>query len=275
MRKFLLGSLSSLLIACQKQPQEPLVARYKDRYLTRSEALTRVVLPAGADTALLLRSYGAEWIRQQALADTAYRLLPELRQQIEAQTQEYRTRLLISYLSRLLMEKATQGFELPDSVLSQQYAKQPEAFRASQPYYHFRWVKLPDTWMTHRELRQYLFASDTAWQNWLQQRKYEGAVVSEWVPRSAMDSLQTFFATSLAALPLRGHTQTYRIEKGGAHLLVFQLTGLILPGQVLPFELVREQVRNVLLHQRVHAWLSAFEDTIYARAVAQPDVVLY
>ncbi|MEN2993234.1 MAG: hypothetical protein ABDH91_06745 [Bacteroidia bacterium] len=275
MKRFLLAFFGSLGLGCKRAPSEPLVARYKDRYLTQAEALSRLAVPAGADTAALLRAYGAEWLRQQALADTAYALLPELRRQVEAQVQEYRTHLLIAYLSRLFAEKVMRQEAPSDSALLRQYEKQPEAFRATAPFYRYRWVKLPDTWLAQRELAQHLRAPDSIWQAWLKEKNYPGQVVSQWQLQAGLDSLQAFFPVVLTALLPGGVAQTRRIEADGPYLLVFQLTGLILPGQTLPFELVRDQLRNLYLQQQLHAWLSAFEDTVYQRALARPDVDLY
>jgi len=276
MKKYWLGFFGSLLIGgCKKAPSEPLVARYQDKYLTRSEALRRLVVPPGADTSLLLRSYAVEWIKQQALADTAYRLLPNLRAQIETQVEEYRTRLLIAHLSRLLTEALRARFVLSDSVLLAQYQAQPEAFRALQAYYQYRWVKLPDSWLARREVFQHLGGPDSLWRRWIQEKGYAGAVVAEWVPRAALDSLQAFFPTPLTGLSVRTTAQASRVEGNQVYLLVFQLTGLILPGQVLPFELVKQQIRDFLLQKHLHEALSAFEDSVYRRAMARPDVALY
>jgi hypothetical protein len=153
--------------------------------------------------------------------------------------------------------------------------RQPEAFRALQPFYQYRWVKLPDTWTNRREVARKLYQPDSVWIAWLQENKYVGEVVREWVPRNRLDSLQAFFSTSLVGLSIRGAAQASRMEGGQPYLLVFQLTGLILPGQVLPLELVHNQVQDVVLQQKIHAWLSAFEDTVYQRAMARPDVRLY
>lgn len=274
MRRFGLVCFVSGLVGCKKAPTEPIVAQYKDKYLTRSEALSRLVIPAGADTALLLHRYGAEWIKQQALADTAYVLLPQLRSAIEAQVQEYRTKLFITYLSRLLMEQAVQAVP-DDSTLQAAYAAQPQAFQALQPYYRYRWTKVPETWNTLRELQQLVYQSDSVWIAWLQKNSYTGEVVTQWVPRSRLDSLQAFFTTPLAGLTLRATARATRIEGAQRYILLFQLTGLILPGQVLPFELVQEQLRTILIQRQIHAWLSAFEDSLYQRALARPDVHLY
>ncbi|MCS7296910.1 MAG: hypothetical protein RMK19_06960 [Bacteroidia bacterium] len=275
MRKYLLVYFVSFLAACGRRPDEPVIARYGDRYLSRNEALARITIPEGSDTTLLLRTYAAEWIRQQALADTAYRLLPELRTRVEAQVQDYRAKLLVAYLSRLLMEKAAAQWSFSDSVLLEKYHAQSAGFRALQPYYRYRWVRLAPTHQARQELSRALGWSDSAWARWLESKNYAGGVVGQWVPRSALDSLQFFFPTSLSTLPLRGTAQTIYTEGKTSTLLVFQLTGLILPGQVLPFEMVREQVRNLLLQEKLHAWLAGFEDSVYKRAIASGVGELY
>lgn len=275
MKKYLLVSLSSLIVFCRRHPSEPPLARYKDRYLLRSEALERMSIPAGSDTALLLRAYAVSWLRQQALADTAYRLLPELRTRIEEQVQDYRTKLLIAYLSRMLSERWAQQWKLPDSLLRRHYESQPEAFRAIQPYFQYRWVQQPATAAARVELTRYLTAPDTTWQQWLKERGYSGSIQNTWVARSALDSLQAFFSVPLATLPLRGTAQSLRTVNGQPMLLTFQLTGIILPGQVLPFEIVKEQVKHVVLQDKLHAQLAAFEDSLYQRALASGVGELY
>ncbi|MCS7153959.1 MAG: hypothetical protein N2253_02550 [Bacteroidia bacterium] len=275
MKRYLVAFFGSLLLMCQHKPKEPPLARYKDRYLLRSEALARLHIPEGSDTNLLLRTYASEWLRQQALADTAYQLLPHLRSQIEEQVQDYRTKLLIANLSRALSERLLSQWQVPDSAIRRQYESQPEAFRTVQPYYRYRWVELPPTWQARQELNQYLNASDSLWLRWLQEKNYPGTAVTQWVPRSALDSMQTFFSTTLSLLPLRGTAQSTRIQNGQPRLLTFQLTGLILPGQVLPYEIVREQAKNALLQKKLHAWLKAFEDSLYQRSLASGAAELY
>ncbi|MCS6896065.1 MAG: hypothetical protein NZZ60_07995 [Bacteroidia bacterium] len=275
MRKYLLVFSSSLLIFCHRKPDEPILARYGDRYLLRSEAIARLALPQGSDTALILRTYAIEWLRQQALADTAYQLLPQLRPQIEEQVQDYRTKLLMAYLSRALSERVMNQWTLPDSTLRRAYEQHPEAFRAIQPYYQYRWVQLPTSWSSRTELNRYLSASDSVWISWLREKKYPGGVVSQWVPRTALDSFQTFFSTPLSTLRIGSTAQVPRLQEGQPSLLVFQLTGLILPGQVLPLEIVKDQVKNLLLQQKLHAWLTSFEDSVYQRALASGAGELY
>lgn len=275
MRRYLLAFSGSLLLFCQRKPAEPALARYRDRYLLRSEAVNRLNIPAGSDTALLLRTYAIEWLRQQALADTAYQLLPQLRTQIEEQVQDYRTKLLVAHLSRVLSEEMAGQWDPPDSLLRQHYESQPEAFRALQPYYQYRWVQIPATWQAQVEVSRYLPAPDSVWSSWLQEKGYAGDIVAQWVPRAALDSLQAFFPTPLSTLPLRGTARSTRLQNGQPMILIFQLTGLILPGQVLPFGLVRDRVKALLLQQRLHAWLKAFEDSLYQRTLASGVGELY
>ncbi|MEN3041659.1 MAG: hypothetical protein ABDH66_09010 [Bacteroidia bacterium] len=275
MKRYLLVFSSSLLIFCQRKPDEPVLARYRERYLLRSEALARLALPEGGDTAVILRTYAIEWLRQQALADTAYQLLPQLRSQIEEQVQDYRTKLLMAYLSRALSEKVMSQWTLPDSTLRREYERQPEAFRAIQPYYQYRWVQLPSNWAARAELNRYRSAPDSIWLSWLREKNYPGGVVSQWVPHPALDSMQTFFSTPLSSLSIGGVAQAPLLREGQPALLVFQLTGLILPGQVLPLEIVKDQIKNLLLQQKLHAWLKSFEDSVYQRALASGAGELY
>jgi len=275
MRKYLVAFSSSLLLLCQRKPSEPALARYRDRYLFRSEAIARLNIPEGSDTALLLRTYATEWLREQALADTAYQMLPDLRPQIEAQVQDYRTKLLVAHLSRVLREQMANQWFVPDTALRRAYEAQAEAFRALQPYYQYRWVQVPATPQARTEVYRYLAAPDSVWSTWLREKGYIGGVVSQWVPRTTMDSLQAFFPVSLASLPLRSTAQSIRIQDGRQMILIFQLTGLIMPGQVLPFELVKDRVKTILLQQKLHEWLTAFEDSLYQRALASGVGELY
>lgn len=275
MKRYSVAFLSSLLLLCQRKPAEPALARYRERYLLRSEALSRLSIPPGSDTALLLRTYAIEWLRQQVLADTAYQMLPQLRTQIEEQVQDYRTKLLVANLFRVLSEQMAGQWEAPDSLLRQQYESQPEAFRALQPYYQYRWVQVPATWQAQLEVNRYLSASDSVWDLWLREKGYVGGIVAQWMPRPALDSLQAFFPTTLSTLPLHGIARSTRLQGGQPVILVFQLTGLILPGQVLPFELVRDRVKTLLLQRKLHAWLKTFEDSLYQRALASGAGELY
>lgn len=273
MKKFLVGSFVSLILGgCKASKSDNILAQYGDRYLTREEAMGRVALSVGVDTLRVLRAYAMQWIRQQALAETAYKMLPALSPHIEAQAQDYRDKLLIAHLSRLLIEKAPR-VEVPDSLVKATYERQPEAFRALQAYFRWRWVQLPATWLMQWELRQKLAVPDSVWLAWLKAKGLKGGVAPSWQPDA--DSLQPYFAVRLTDLPVQGIAQTQRTEEGRPYLLVFQLTGKILPGQILPYELVYDQIRNILLQQNADRILAAFEEEVYKKASARPDVRVY
>jgi len=249
-----------------------LAARYKDRYLTREEALQRVVVPPGADTTTIIRAYAMAWVRQQALADTAYALLPALRPQIEAQVQDYRNKLLIMYLSRTLLKESSY-LEVSDSVMRAFYQAQPQAFRAMAPLYRWRWVQVPATWAAQWEVRQNLFLSDSAWLRWIEEKHYRGGVHAEWTPR--LDSLQAYFPVRLSDLPLQGIAQVQRVEGTQTYFLVFQLTGKILAGQVLPYDLARDPIRRILIQRASEARLDSFQEVVYKRALSHPEVRIF
>ncbi len=273
MKKYLIGSFVSIwILGCRPSMEKPLAARYKDRYLTQEEALQRVVVPEGTDTMAVIRAYAISWIRQQALAETAYALLPALRPQIEAQVQDYRNKLLILYLSRLLLEEGDYA-EVSDSVMQAFYQAQAQAFRAMEPLYKWRWVQVPATWAAQLEVRQNLALSDSAWLKWIAQRQYQGGVQTTWTPR--LDSLQPYFPVRLSELPLQGTAQVQRLEKNQPHWLVFQLTGKILTGQILPYELAREAIRRILIQQASEARIDSFQEVIYKKALSHPDVRIF
>jgi hypothetical protein len=273
MIKYLVGfSVSVWLLGCRSAVEKPLAARYKDKYLTREEVLQRMVVPSGADTMALIRAYAMGWVRQQALAETAYALLPALRAQIEAQVQDYRNKLLILYLSRLLLEEGSYG-EVSDSAMQALYQVQAQAFRAIEPLYRWRWVQVPATWAAQREVRQNLALSDSAWMRWIEEKKYKGGTQTSWTPR--LDSLQPYFPVRLSELPVQGTAQVQRIEKDQPYWLVFQLTGKILAGQVLPYDLAKEHLRRILIQQASEARLDSFQEAVYKKALAHPEVRIF
>ncbi len=273
MRKFLVGCFVSVwVLGCRSSVEKPLAARYKDKYLTREEVLQRVIVSPGGETLSAIRGYAMQWVRQQALAETAYALLPALRPQIEAQVQEYRNKLLILYLSRLLLEEASYG-EVSDSAMRAFYQEQAQAFRAVEPLYRWRWVQVPATWAAQLEVRQNFSLSDSAWLEWIAKRQYRGGVQATWTAR--LDSLQPYFLVRLSDLPMGGTAQVQRIEQNQPHWLFFQLTGKILAGQILPYELAKDQIRRILIQQASEARLDSFQQAVYQRVLSNPEVRVF
>ncbi len=273
MKRFLAAfSVSVWILSCRASVEKPLAARYKDKYLTREEALQRVVVPERGDTMAAIRAYAMQWVRQQALAETAYALLPALRPQIEAQVQDYRDKLLILYLSRLLLEESSYG-EVSDSAMRAFYQAQAQAFRAAEPLYRWRWVQVPATWAAQWEVRQNLSLSDSAWLKWIAQKQYRGGAQSTWTPR--LDSLQPYFPVRLTDLPVQGTAQVQRIEGNQPHWLIFQLTGKILAGQILPYDLARDQIRRILIQQASEARIDSFQQAVYQKVLSNPEVRIF
>ncbi len=248
MKRYLVGfSVSLGILGCGPSVEEPLAARYKDRYLTRDEVLQRVVVPAGADTTAIVRAYAMAWVRQQALADTAYALLPALRPQIEAQVQDYRNKLLVLYLSRMLLEEGSYA-EISDSVMRAFYQAQAQAFRAMTPLYKWRWVQVPATWAAQLEVRQNLSLSDSAWLRWIEEKRYQGVRSPDWTPR--LDSLPGVLSGAFirpASPGVQPRCSAWRARR--PYYLIFQLTGKILAGQILPYDLARDHIRRILIQQ--------------------------
>ena len=273
MKRYLVGfSVSLGVLGCGPSVEEPLAARYKDRYLTRDEVLQRVVVPAGADTTAIVRAYAMAWVRQQALADTAYALLPALRPQIEAQVQDYRNKLLVLYLSRMLLEEGSYA-AVSDSVMRAFYQAQAQAFRAMTPLYKWRWVQVPATWAAQWEVRQNLSLSDSAWLRWIEEKRYKGGTQFDWTPR--LDSLQAYFPVRLSDLPPQGTAQVQRVEGTQTYFLIFQLTGKILAGQILSYDLARDHIRRILIQQASEARLDSFQEAVYKHALSHPEVRIF
>ncbi len=231
-----------------------------------------MVVPEGHDTMTIIRAYAMQWIRQQALAETAYALLPALRPQIEAQVQDYRDKLLVLYLYRLLLEESSYG-EVSDSAMQAFYQAQAQAFRAAEPLYRWRWVQVPATWAAQWEVRQNLSLSDSAWLKWITEKSYRGGVQSAWTPR--LDSLQPYFPVRLSDLPIQGIAQVQRIEGNQPYWLIFQLTGKILAGQILPYDLAREPIRRILIQQASEARIDSFQQAVYQKVLSHPEVRIF
>jgi hypothetical protein len=66
-----------------------------------------------------------------------------------------------------------------------------------------------------------------------------------------------------------------RIEKDQPYWLVFQLTGKILAGQVLPYDLAKEHLRRILIQQASEARLDSFQEAVYKKALAHPEVRIF
>ncbi len=273
MRSWLVSSFVSVwLVSCRPSIDKLLAAQYKDQMLTQEEALQRLAVPAGADTLAMIRKYAMEWIREQALAETAYVLLPALRPQIEAQTRAYQNKLLILYLSRLLLEEGPYK-EVPDSVIQRFYQAQAQAFRALEALYKWRWVQVPATWTAQMEARQRAAVSDSVWLAWLREKQYRGGVQNQW--STAVDSLQPFFPVRLSDLPVQGTAQVQRVEGGQTYWLIFQLTGKILAGQILPYELAKNPIRRILVQQEAEARIDSFREAVYKQALSHPEVRVF
>jgi hypothetical protein len=66
-----------------------------------------------------------------------------------------------------------------------------------------------------------------------------------------------------------------RVEGTQTYFLIFQLTGKILAGQILPYDLARDHIRRILIQQASEARLDSFQEAVYKHALSHPEVRIF
>lgn len=269
---FLSGCLNS-----GKKVQEIPVAKVYDRYLFVSQL--QDIVPTGLseeDSVLIVKNYVEKWIRNQLLLFQAEQYLAPEEKDVERQIEDYRNSLLIfkyeqSFINKkldtLVKEKNIEeyynnyssNFILNNNLIKGIFIQVP---RSAPEIYKIRSWYRSDNPDNIKQMEQYCYANATKFDYFEDVWRYFPEILK---------NMPEIYSRPENILKYR---KSYEV-KDSTYYYFLKISDFRLEGMVTPLELVREDIRSILLNKRKIQLIQELETNIYNDALNRGNFTLY
>lgn len=259
----MIGLTSCGLIETEKTDQP--VARAYGKFLYKSDLLE--IIPEGTvsqDSAIIARNYIDTWVRTQLMLNKAEEALTDDQKNVNKKIEEYRSSLLIySYRQKLLLQKM--DTLITEDEIIDYYENNIDNFILANEIVKAVFVKVPLTAPNISDLR-----------NWIRSGTVDGLDKLEKYSIIYADKFDTFnnswiyFKTLMKQVPLtirqpdRYLRYNKNIETSDSRFHYFvHISDHKSEGEVMPLELIRNDIKSILLNKRKIWFYNDLEKKVY------------
>lgn len=254
----------SLLGGCDSadsQSQSAIVATFGDKEL-RVDYIDHF-LPAYntlEDSAKYAQQVVRKWLRQQVIREAALKAVPDLKSQVAPQIENYEGTLMEQFFAKWLVDSHPEKFEVSESDIKNYYNKFSEKFVSEANFYQFFYIK-----------------TTKAAQYWIINDLKEGGPddikkLIEWCNKEAeiykmdstyrkegelLDLSQGYYFGNIRKASI-GYVYPYQQQEGDViSYCFFKMLDVVEEGDVLPLNMVEDQIEMIIQNQRKQALIDA------------------
>jgi hypothetical protein len=276
----LLILLASVATGCQNNKPDkngkPL-ARANDRYLYISDL--KEVIPAGTtgnDSAAIVKNFVERWVRNQLLLGKAEQNLTDAEKNVDQQIENYRSSLLIyAYQQSYLRQKL--DTVVSDTEMLGYYNQNRSNFILSEPKMKGMFIKVPATAPDIAKVQLWYCSDDAESIKNLEGYCFKNASIydhfdEDWVSLNQVLSMMPDNGGNyLSALQYRKCLEVK--QKDFVYFL--NVKEMIQEGTVSPFELVKNDIHNIILNKRKVRLIEELENNIFSDAQNREYFTIY
>lgn len=241
------------------------VARAYGKYLYRSDLLQ--IIPDGTssqDSAIIARNYIDTWVRTQLMLNKAEEALSDDQKNVNKKIEEYRSSLLIySYRQKLLLQKM--DTLISDEEIAAYYENNIENFILAKEIVKAVFVKVPLTAPNMSDLRSWIRSGTVDDLDKLE--KYSIIYAEKF---DTFNNSWIYFNTLMKQVPLTigqpdrflRYNKNIETSDSQFHYLV-HLSDHKSEGEVMPLELIRNDIKSILLNKRKIEFYNDLEKKVY------------
>jgi hypothetical protein len=267
-------------IACAAPdgPSDEPMARAYDKVLHWSDL--RKVIPMDAneeDSAVLAQRYMESWMQQEVFLRMAESNLSADRMDLEEQLENYRRSLVIFNYEQALVDQKLDVHVSEEAVMAY-YEAHRSNFELKDNIVRARWFKVnePDKRVIRKMEERFLGGNS--------EQRHE---LELWLARSGVTITDrsdswTPFAQLLAEVPLSEADGELLLNKNGSKVLkegnaawFVEILDHRSRNSVSPLDLVRQDIRSILLNQRKLQLIESMRRNVYKQALDKNDVEIY
>lgn len=249
----------------KERESEGIIASVGDNFLYKEDI--EHIVPQGtssSDSALIVEAYIQRWATNILTLKNAERNVSN-QQEINKMVEEYRQRLMIhNYQQEMVSEKV----KLPTEIEAKQfYESNKELFLLEDAVIKGAIIKVPNNIKTDNIQRKFKNLNE----NIADIEKYALQYATDYVLfteywRLVGDVINT--ETSKLKINKIGYYE----EKDSLHLTLINVTEYIAPGEVAPFDMIKEDVQTMLYNQHKMDYLNNFEKEMFEYGVRHNQI---
>ncbi len=254
-----------------------MIARVGTTYLYRSELAAS--MPSGiekADSVNYSQTFIERWIIGQLKQQEAEKLFSESESDIDRMVEEYRRSLLVHRLDRHYLEAEPCG-EITDKDIATYYNAHKSNFRISQPMVKGEIFAVNEKFRRREQLLKWFDSPkaehredfvESCRKNNMLHLQFE-----EWVSFSDFLSNLPLLRTSKNN-ELLNNRKTQRIHHDKTYYY-FRITNVLRVGDAMPLEMVKENIRQILVNRHYTEVLHRQEERIKSNALTSGHAKIY
>lgn len=271
--------LAAVLAGCfrsRKDLGKP-VAMVGSKYLYESQlpALSGPGISA-QDSIRIRKSYIDKWIRRQLLLDKAEQNLTSEQKDVTDQLEEYRASLLIYKYQDMLMRQQMDTIVSEDEI-QKYYTEHSGSFILNQPVFKGVFLMLPLNATNLQKVREWTRSPNEENIKNLESYCFQYARKYDY-----FNDQWTYFQNLLLLAPglkinPEQFLRAYKFYEYSDSLNIYMIgiRDYLLPGAVSPLDLVRDDIRAILLNRRKLEFIKDLENKIYNQAYDKAKVKIF
>lgn len=249
---------------------------FGDNKLTR-EAVTQA-LPigiTGVDSLRFVDTYIQQWIHETVLFGNVHLNIDET-SRIEQEVERYRRRLIIQQYEKEEWERYS-ATDVADSALYQYYQQYGSNYLLQGPLMKGFYFKIPIKDSNLQKVKRWLRKNDVASQAHLLEFVKKGGYLfkdytGKWITvKEAVASLPAQVG------PLDRFVRNFQFFEAnkGAYCHYLFVQSYLCTGEVMPFEMVHDKIKNAYLYHQQKNFIQKLENDLYQKALEQHKIIFY
>ena len=285
MRRFFEIAIVLVLLACAGacgswsgyKADDEMVARVGDNYLYRSELAA--AMPSGiaaADSLNYSRAFIEKWIIGQLKQQEAEKLFSESEEDIDRLVEEYRRSLLVYRLDRHYIESEPCG-DISDNDIAAYYKEHKSDFKISQPMVKGEIFAMSESFRRREQmLKWYESPKPESREDFVESCRKNNLLhleFNEWVSFSDFLSNLPLLRTSRNE-ELLGSRKVQKIHHNKTYYY-FRITNVLKAGDAMPLEMVKDNIRQILISRHRAEVIHGQEERIMSNALSSGHAKIY
>ena len=264
--------LSLFAVACNRSDatSKDVIVTVGDKALTKGEIQTMFAADMPQeDSIILAEHYIHTWIRDALLYRVAIKNISNS-VEIDRLVENYRKSLVIyQYQDRLVNEKVLR--DIREDELLQYYEENKAKFLADRPFFKGLFIKVPIDAPQLNEIREWYKSSKSSALENLDKYSVRNAVVYDnffdrWV---SQNEIEDHLPDEVKSDLLKGR----QVELRDSDFCYFlTISDRLNPGDPVPFEYIKNTIKEFLINQRKLDFLQQMENSLYEAALKKGEI---
>ena len=285
MRRFFEITIVLVFLACAGacgswsgyKADDEMVARVGGNYLYRSElAAAMPSCIAAADSLNYSRAFIEKWIIGQLKQQEAEKLFSESEEDIDRLVEEYRRSLLVYRLDRHYIESEPCG-DILDNDIAAYYKEHKSDFKISQPMVKGEIFAMSESFRRREQmLKWYESPKPESREDFVESCRKNNLLhleFNEWVSFSDFLSNLPLLRTSRNE-ELLGSRKVQKIHHNKTYYY-FRITNVLKAGDAMPLEMVKDNIRQILISRHRAEVIHGQEERIMSNALSSGHAKIY